>query len=132
LVAGDAAGFSLNLGLTVRGMEFAVASGAIAAGVADEALAKGDLSAAFLSRYEQKLKESFVLSDMETFRHARDVLENKRLFTVYPKFLSELLAALFTIGKGKKEPLYSSAKAAVRKYILNWEGCKDLLSMRKM
>lgn len=132
LIAGDAAGFSLNLGLTVRGMEFAVASGAIAAGVADEALAKGDLSAAFLSRYEQKLKESFVLSDMETFRHARDVLENKRLFTVYPKFLSELLAALFTIGKGKKEPLYTSAKAAVRKYILNWEGCKDLLSMRKM
>jgi electron transfer flavoprotein-quinone oxidoreductase len=132
LVAGDAAGFSLNLGLTVRGMEFAVASGAIAAGVADEALARGDLSATFLSRYEQKLKESFVLSDMETFRHAREVLENKRLFTVYPKFLSELLAALFTVGKGKKEPLYTSAKAAVRRYILNWEGCRDLLSMRKM
>lgn len=132
LVAGDAAGLSLNLGLTVRGMEFAVASGAIAAEVANEALAKGDLSATFLSRYEQKLKESFVLADMETFRHTRDVLENKRLFTVYPKFLSELLAALFTIGQGKKEPLYASAKAAARKYILNWEACKDLFSMRKM
>jgi electron transfer flavoprotein-quinone oxidoreductase len=132
LVAGDAAGFSLNLGLTVRGMEFAVASGAIAAGVADEALTKGDLSAAFLSRYEQKLRASFVLADMETFRHTRDVLENKRLFTVYPKFISELLAALFTIGPGKKEPLYASAKAVAKKYILNWEACKDLLSMRKM
>jgi electron transfer flavoprotein-quinone oxidoreductase len=118
--------------LTVRGMEFAVASGAIAARVADEALAEGDLSAAFLSRYERKLKESFVLSDMETFRRARDVLENKRLFTVYPKFLSELLAALFTIGPGNKEPLYASAKAVAGKYILNWEGCRDLLSMRKM
>ncbi len=132
LVTGDAAGFSLNLGLTVRGMEFAVASGAIAAGVADEALTQGDLSAAFLSRYEQKLRGNFVLADMETFRHTRDVLENKRLFTVYPKFISELLAALFTIGPGKKEPLYASAKAVARKYILNWEACKDLLSMRKM
>jgi electron transfer flavoprotein-quinone oxidoreductase len=132
LVAGDAAGFSLNLGLTVRGMEFAVASGAIAAGVADEALTQGDLSAAFLSRYEQKLKDSFVLADMETFRHTGAVLENKRLFTVYPKFISELLAALFTIGPGKKEPLYASAKAVAKKYILNWEACKDLLSMRKM
>jgi electron transfer flavoprotein-quinone oxidoreductase len=132
LVAGDAAGFSLNLGLTVRGMEFAVASGAIAAGVAVEALTQGDLSAAFLSRYEQKLRTSFVLADMETFRHTRDVLENKRLFTVYPKFISELLAALFTIGPGKKEPLYASAKAVAKKYILNWEACKDLLSMRKM
>lgn len=132
LVAGDAAGFSLNLGLTVRGMEFAVASGAIAAGVADEALTKGDPSSAFLSLYEQRLKESFVLPDMETFRRAREVLENKRLFTVYPQFLSELLSALFTIGGGKKEPLYKSAKAVARRYILNWEACRDLLSMRKM
>jgi len=132
LVAGDAAGFSLNLGLTVRGMEFAIASGAIAAGVADEALTQGDMSAAFLARYEQKLRESFVLADMETFRHTRNVLENKRLFTVYPQFFSELLAALFAIGPGKKEALYATAKAVARKYILNWEGCKDLLSMRKM
>ncbi len=132
LVAGDAAGFSLNLGLTVRGMEFAVASGAIAANVADEALAKGDLSAAFLARYEQKLRASFVLPDMETFRHTRSVLENKRLSTVYPQFFSELLAALFTIGPGKKAPLYATAKAVARKYILNWEGCRDLLSMRKI
>jgi len=132
LVAGDAAGFSLNLGLTVRGMEFAVASGAIAAGVAEEALTRGDMSAAFLARYEQKLRESFVLSDMENFRRTREVLENKRLFSVYPQFLSELLAALFTIGPGKKKPLYATAKAVARKYILNWESCKDLLSMRKM
>jgi electron transfer flavoprotein-quinone oxidoreductase len=132
LVAGDAAGFSLNLGLTVRGMEFAVASGAIAAGVADEALTRGDLSAIFLSRYEEKLRGSFVLADMETFRHTREVLENKRLFTVYPKFISELLAALFTVGQDKKDPLYASAKAVAKKYILNWETGKDLLSMRKM
>ena len=38
LVAGDAAGFALNMGVTVRGMEFAIASGVIAARVIDEAL----------------------------------------------------------------------------------------------
>ena len=69
---------------------------------------------------------------METFRHTRSVLENKRLCTVYPQFFSELLAALFTIGPGKKAPLYATAKAVARKYILNWEGCRDLLSMRKI
>ena len=132
LIAGDAAGLSLNLGLTVRGMEFAVASGAIAADVANEALGKGDLSENFLSLYEKKLKESFVLPDMKTFRHSREVLENKRLFTVYPKFLSELLDALFTVGRGPKEPLYRSAKEVAKKHILNWQGFKDLLSLRKM
>lgn len=132
LIAGDAAGFSLNLGLTVRGMEFAVASGAIAAEVANEALEKGDFSEGFLSLYEKKLKASFVLPDMETFRHSKEVLENKRLFTVYPKFLSELLDAVFTIDKGPKESLYRSAKTVAKKYIMSLEGFKDFLSMRKM
>ncbi len=132
LVAGDAAGFALNLGLTVRGMEFAVASGAIAAEVADEAIEKGDTSEIFLSRYEKKLKESFVLPDMETFHHSKEVLDNTRLVTVYPKFISELLHAIFTIGKGPKEPLYRSAKRVAKKHLLNWEGFKDIMSMRKI
>ncbi len=132
LVAGDAAGFALNLGVTVRGMEFAVASGVIAAEVADEALAKGDTSAQFLALYEKKLRESFVLPDMETFRHSREVLENPRLFSVYPKFFCELLETVFTIDSRPKASLYKTAKDVARKYMLNWEGFKDFLSLRKM
>ncbi|OPY67753.1 MAG: Electron transfer flavoprotein-ubiquinone oxidoreductase [Syntrophorhabdaceae bacterium PtaU1.Bin034] len=132
LVAGDAAGFALNMGLTVRGMEFAVASGVVAGETADEALAKGDTSANFLSHYERKLKESFVLRDMETFRHSREVLENRRLFTVYPKFICELMESLFTINDGPKAPLFKTAKDVARKHVLNWEGFKDFLSLRKM
>ena len=132
LVAGDAAGFSLNLGLTVRGMEFAVASGVIAAEVANEALDRQDTSEHFLSLYEKRLQESFVIPDMETFRHSKEILENKRLFTVYPKFLCELLDAVFTIGKGPKEPIFKSAKTVAKKYILNWDGFKDFMSIRKM
>jgi electron transfer flavoprotein-quinone oxidoreductase len=132
LIAGDAAGFALNLGLTVRGMEFAVASGVIAAEVANEALDRDDTSEKFLSLYEKRLRESFVITDMETFRHSKEILENKRLFTVYPKFLCELLNAVFTIGKGPKESIYKSAKAVAKKYVLNWDGYKDFMTMRKM
>ena len=132
LIAGDAAGFALNLGLTVRGMEFAVASGVIAAEVANEALDKEDTSDNFLSLYEKRLRESFVLPDMETFRHSKEILENKRIFTVYPKFLCELLNAVFTIGKGPKESIYKSAKAVAKKYVLNWDSCKDFMNMRKI
>ena len=126
------AGFALNLGLTVRGMEFAVASGVLAGEVASEAIDKGNTSEAFLSLYEKRLKESFVLPDMETFRRSKEVLENKRLFTVYPKFLCELLNVLFTIGKGPKEPLYKSAMTVAKRHVLNWDGFKDIMSMRKM
>ena len=132
LVTGDAAGFALNMGLTVRGMEFAVASGAVAADVANEALSKGDTSRATLSAYETKLRESFVLKDMETFRHAREVLENERFFTVYPKFICNLLEELFTINDGPKKGLYRSAVDVTKRYISGWQGFKDFLSVRKM
>jgi electron transfer flavoprotein-quinone oxidoreductase len=132
LVAGDAAGFALNMGITVRGMEFALASGVIAADVAVEALNKGDVSKEFLAEYEKRLRAVFVLRDMETFRHSKKVLENPRLFTVYPKFLSSLFKVLFTVSGTPRNGLYKSARAVAREYILNWEGMKDFWSLRKL
>ena len=49
LIAGDAAGFSLNMGLTVRGMEFALASGVLAARTILRARENKDFSASSLS-----------------------------------------------------------------------------------
>ena len=132
LVAGDAAGFALNLGLTVRGMEFAIASGVMAADTAIEALDQNDLSEGSLSRYEKKLRDSFVLPDMETFRHSREVLDRKRFFTVYPGFVCELFNELFTIGEGPKEGLYKTAKRVAKKHVLNMETIKDLMAARKV
>jgi electron transfer flavoprotein-quinone oxidoreductase len=132
LVAGDAAGFALNMGLTVRGMEFAVVSGVLAAEAADKALEKGDVSKESLSLYGKRLKETFVLKDMETFRLSQEVLENRRLFTVYPNFICELLETLFTIDAAPKQRLYQSAREVAKKYLLNWEGIKDFLSFRRM
>lgn len=132
LVAGDAAGFALNLGLTVRGMEFAVASGVLAAETALEALNRNDTSAGGLSGYEKRLRESFVLPDMETFRNAREVLDRRRLFTVYPRFVCELFDELFTIDDGSKESLYASAKRVAKKYVLNMDTIRDILAARKL
>jgi electron transfer flavoprotein-quinone oxidoreductase len=132
LVAGDAAGFSLNMGVTVRGMEFAIASGILAAEAANIAVEKKDTSKESLSLYERLLKESFAMKDMDTFRHSQEVLENPRLFTVYPKFICSLLEAIFTITEAPKQGLYGSAKEVVKKYLMNWEGFKDFLTLRKM
>jgi electron transfer flavoprotein-quinone oxidoreductase len=132
LVVGDAAGFALNVGITVRGMEFAIASGVMAAEVANEAIEKGDTSGDFLSIYEKRLRESFVLKDMETFRHSREVLENERLFTTYPKFLCSLLGTLFTVDDKPQTSTYKKAMGVARQHVLNWQGAKDFMAMRKM
>lgn len=132
LVVGDAAGFALNVGITVRGMEFAIASGVIAAETAHEALEKGDTSEALLAGYERRLREAFVLKDMETFRHSRDALENERLFTTYPRFICSLLGSLFTVDGKPQTSLYQRAMGVAKQYIINWQGIKDFMTFRRI
>jgi len=51
-------------------MEFAIASGVMAARAISSATKKKDFSSQALSEYEKLLKDSFVLKDMETFKKA--------------------------------------------------------------
>ena len=55
LVVGDAAGLALNMGITVRGMEFAIASGYMAAQTVKKAKEKKDFSAETLAMYKTQL-----------------------------------------------------------------------------
>jgi electron transfer flavoprotein-quinone oxidoreductase len=113
LVAGDAAGFSLNVGLTVRGMEFAIASGVLAAQTVIMAREKKDFSAAFLATYQKALEESFVGQDFKTFEHAPQILDNPRLFDHYPLLIGDILQNLFWIGEDSKRKLSSTVKEKI-------------------
>jgi len=104
LVAGDAAGLTLNNGWLLRGMDFAMASGMAAAGTCLGALDKGEFSWKTLRAYEESLKESFPLKDMETFQGARDILKRPSLYSVYPALFSDLFSEVFTVsGEPKKK-----------------------------
>ncbi|MHB8763218.1 MAG: FAD-dependent oxidoreductase [Deferrisomatales bacterium] len=98
LVAGDAAGLALNLGYTVRGMEFALASGRFAAEAVIEARAKEDCSAAGLAGYEARLRSSFVWKYLEAGRPIPELLENPDLFARYPREACRLVADLVRLG----------------------------------
>lgn len=97
LVTGDAAGFVLNLGYIVRGMDFAIASGEAAAKAVIEARKNNDFTRQGLSLYAQLLKESFVLKDLEFYRKAPHFLENQRMFKAYPQLAAGLLSKMFTV-----------------------------------
>ena len=56
LVVGDAAGFTINNGFVVRGMDLAIGSAIAAADAVLEAKARGDFSEQGLSLYQQKLE----------------------------------------------------------------------------
>ncbi|MCL1939295.1 MAG: FAD-dependent oxidoreductase [Desulfovibrionaceae bacterium] len=98
LVLGDAAGFCLNLGFTVRGMDYAIASGQLAAETVIEAKHKGDFSNATLSGYVTRLENSFVLQDLKTHRHAPDFVEHTPLlFNKYPEMVAGILTDMYKV-----------------------------------
>ena len=125
LIAGDAAGFALNAGLTVRGMEFAVASGVLAAQAFKQAREKKDFSASSLSVYQRLLEESFVRQDLKTFEQAPHFLDNPRLFDHYPKLVGDILRDLFYIGERPKQKYFANVKGKVG-WAEAWSILKDL------
>jgi electron transfer flavoprotein-quinone oxidoreductase len=127
LIAGDAAGFALNMGVTVRGMEFAVASGIIAAEAIIKAKERNDYSEESLSFYETRLKETFVLKDLASFKKMPSLLENDAFFSLYPKSFPDLLEKIMYFGKDPKEPFFKTIKSS---NLFSLKRLKDLIRIK--
>jgi electron transfer flavoprotein-quinone oxidoreductase len=132
LLVGDAAGLALNMGVTVRGLDFALASGAMAARALLRAREQSDFSAASLAYYETLLKDSFVWQDLQTFRHMPAFLTNPRLQDYYPEVVSGLLEEVLWIGREPKEKLSSTILRLARRRLLRADVLKDLAGLRKI
>lgn len=65
LVIGDAAGMAVNRGYLVRGMDLAVESALLAAETILEADGLDDFSEKTLSAYDDKVRQSFIVRDMD-------------------------------------------------------------------
>jgi electron transfer flavoprotein-quinone oxidoreductase len=119
LLAGDAAGLALNMGFTVRGMEFALASGQLAAEALIAARESGDTSAAGLAGYEQSLRDSFIWSYLEQFRRMPELLENPDLFTRYPAELCGFLRDLVHLDARRPGKISAKVWRLLRRIALN-------------
>jgi len=134
LVVGDAAGFVLNLGYIIRGMDFAIASGAAAARTVLDAKSRNDFSRQGLSKYREFLKENFVLRDLEAYRTAPQFMENKRLFNEYPKLVTDLVKKLFTVDGTPPVHLLAKVFGQIKEDQISllqlamdsWKGAKNL------
>ena len=116
LLAGDAAGFCLNMGYTVRGMDYAIASGALAAETIMEAKEKNDFSDAVLSSYRRRLEDSFVLRDMQTHKNAPAFIEHTgRLYKEYPELVSGIFGEVFTVDGAPSRLTWKKALPHLRK-----------------
>lgn len=97
LVAGDAAGFCVNLGFTVRGMDFAIESGRLAAEAVIKAHEAGDFSAESLSSYATALNYSFIMRDLKSFKGFPTVLSLRGIFKDLPELCDAIAGKVFTV-----------------------------------
>ncbi len=95
VVVGDAAGLTLNTGLTVRGMDLAAESGLVAADAVDAALTAGDVSARGLAGYREALLASTTGRDLRTYAKAPAFLERGRMYEDYGPLLGDVLRAVY-------------------------------------
>jgi len=101
VLVGDAAGLTLGVGIYLEGANFAIGSGLIAAEAVVDALNRGDTSASGLADYEMRLRESFVLKDFDTYKHAQPFIANRRVQNVYPRVLADIAEQVFRVDNRK-------------------------------
>jgi electron transfer flavoprotein-quinone oxidoreductase len=132
LITGDAAALGVNMLVTVRGMEYAMASGVLAGRAIKRAKEANNFSASSLAYYEKLLNDSFIMKEMENFKNSLTVLENERLFSKYPQAVSNLFEKVMSVDENPKEGLYKTISQDLKKEFFNFQTFKDWLQFRKM
>ena len=95
MIIGDAAGFTLNTGLTIRGMDLAAGSALAAAEAIEKAFQTMDFGQQSMDQYRALLDESFVGKDMATYAKAPAFLERPRMYKDYGKLAAEVFYGIF-------------------------------------
>lgn len=129
LVAGDAAGLVLTGGVFLEGVNLAIASGRQAAETVEAAFAEGNFGERAMSRYRDKLQDSFVLQDLHRFRHMTTVLMNERLYEYYPSMAIRMLERWLTVDGNGHAKLAGLLQGTLAKEIGLWPALRDAYHM---
>ena len=106
MIVGDA-GMLVN-NLHWEGTNLAMISGKLAAETAIEALNSGNFSRRTLSLYEKKLKETFVLKDLKTYKDLMDVMHQrqKAFLSYYLKKINSFFEMFTSVNSIPKKENY--------------------------
>ena len=114
LIAGDS-GMLFNA-LHREGSNMAMTSGRFAAETILEALGKGDFSRHGLSGYGERLKDSYIMSDLRKYRRFNAFrLGHHELFTVLPGLAASAAREMLTVDGIPKEQKQGKIWAGLRK-----------------
>ncbi len=125
LLVGDAAGLVCSTGITLEGMNFAVASGTAAAETVKKVKSRGDFSQKSLVYYQTLLEESFALKDLKSFRYAPDFLAMPRIYKLYPEIVCAFAERIFKVDGKPRKKFCGLCREVIKGKISCWRLIKD-------
>ena len=114
LVCGDAAGMLLNNGYTFRGVDLAISSGIAAAETFMTSQKINDFSNSSLSNYEKLLYKYNVLTDIKKFKKGPKYMENKRLYSDYPRLICNIFENLYNIDGNSQQLMREIIRSSMK------------------
>lgn len=114
VVIGDAAGFTLNTGFTVRGMDLAAGSAQAAAAAIGAALDAGDFSQDRLEGYVAEYEKTFVGADMATYARAPEFLESPEMYGKLGEMLADVFHGVYNLDLTPRKHILPTAWDAVK------------------
>lgn len=112
LVVGDAAGFVINTGLIIRGIDLAILSGIAAA----QAIVKSDASAQTGPLYMDELEQINLMPAMRQFAGWHKIVSMPSMASVYPAMMNDIFHFLFTVDGSLPPKMPRGIRAAVQKH----------------
>lgn len=129
LVVGDAAGFCINTGTIIRGIDLAIVSGVAAAKAIIEAQNPDKAGRGYMAQLD-KLK---LIPTMKLYAGWPDLLENPRMITTYPAMVNEMLKFMFTVDGDVPEKITKAMKNITKRHVSfielladGWKGMKAI------
>jgi electron transfer flavoprotein-quinone oxidoreductase len=131
LIVGDAGGF-VNPSLYREGTNMAMYSGVAAAETIIEAREMGDFSEKGLQGYTKRLKDSFVMKDLQRYGEVPEKISAMpQLFKEYPSEILKAAQGYFTISDLSKEEMQRQVLKGFKDKVSMWKFLWDMYKARK-
>ncbi|MDD4588108.1 MAG: FAD-dependent oxidoreductase [Heliobacteriaceae bacterium] len=129
VLVGDAAGFGINMGYIIRGIDLALVSGAAAAKAIIAAEKVSDVGPAYM----KELDNMRLIPNMKAVAGFPDILTLPRIFSTYPKMANDVFQYLFTVDGKVPTKMTKALMGIVKKHVTMgqlmgdaWRGLKSI------
>lgn len=121
LLVGDAAGFVINTGVIIRGIDLAIVSGVAAA----RAVLRETNSVCVGPAYMEELGRLNLIATMKATQGYSKLLDNSRLYSLYPRLANDIAGQVFGVSGSVPEPLVKGIKRIIKENVTIWQLIKD-------